>query len=240
MTVKNFYNKDKGRLYVLHFPGTGMEYEDSRHIIADTLMLKFSVSEDIEIISVMDEPCWKHSILRKQCENNGIKILNPAINEKNWNNTKKIDYILEALRQTKKQYCLILDGRDVQICASLDNEFIEKFKRFGKPIVYNGTPNAYPPVVIEPIQEVIAIKGKQKYLNAGVCLGERDSLINFYLKAADINKRNPDNHSEQMIIRMARKNFPEYATHDTNNDIFRIIHAYDTKMIEVIDGYVLV
>ena len=128
MTVKNFYNKDGGRLYVLHFPGTGMEFEDTRHIIADTLLLKFSLSEDIEIISVMDKPCWNHSILRKQCENNNVEILNPAIDEKNWNNTKKIGYILEALQQTKKQLCLILDGRDVQICADLGDEFIGKFK----------------------------------------------------------------------------------------------------------------
>ena len=142
MTVKNFYNKDGSRLYVLHFPGTGMDFEDSRHIITDTLLLKFKVSEDIGIISVMDKPCWEHSILRKQCETNGVEILNPAIDEKSWNNTKKIDYILEALQQTKKQYCLILDGRDVQICADLDSEFIEKFKSFGRPIVYNGTPNA--------------------------------------------------------------------------------------------------
>lgn len=240
MSVKNFYNSNQDKLYILHFPGTGMESEDSQHIIAETLKLKFNVSEDIAIISVMDEQCWKRSILREQCENNNIEILNPAINEKNWNNTKKIDYILEALKQTKKHYCLILDGRDVQICASLDNEFIEKFKCFGKPIVYNGTPNAYPPVVIESIQEVIAIKGKQKYLNAGVCVGERNSLIKFYTKAAEINKKYPDNHSEQMIIRMTRKKYPDFATHDSNNNIFRIIHEYDTKTVNLDDGYLLI
>ena len=217
-----------------------MEFEDGRHIIIDTLLLKFKVSENIGIISVMDKPCWEHSILRKQCENNDIKILNPAINEKNWNNTKKIDYILKAIQNTKKQYYLILDGRDVQICANLDEEFIEKFKNFGKPIVYNGTPNAYPPVVIESVQEIIDIKGKQKYLNAGVCIGKREALIEFYEKAADINRQNPNNHSEQLIIRMARKKHPELATHDSNNDIFRIVHAYDTKILKVDDGYTLI
>lgn len=240
MTVKNFYNKDGGRLYVLHFPGTGMEFEDTRHIIADTLLLKFSLSEDIEIISVMDKPCWNHSILRKQCENNNVEILNPAIDEKNWNNTKKIGYIFEALQQTKKQLCLILDGRDVQICADLGDEFIGKFKSFDRPIVYNGTPCAYPHVAIESIQEVLSVKGRQKYLNAGVCIGERNALYKFYTKAAEINRQNPDNRSEQMIIRLARKKYPEYATHDAGNDIFRIVHAYDTKVNECHDGYVLI
>lgn len=240
MTVRNFYNKDGERLYVLHFPGSGMKYEDAKKIIADTQELEFTVSSDISIISTMTKDYWSDSILKKQCDKNGVEIINPAINESNWNNTKKIGYILEALDAAGTKYCLILDGRDVQICRNLDSTFIEKFKTLGYPIIYNGTPNAYPDAVVEPIQETIRIKGKQKYLNAGVCVGEREVLRDFYTKAAEINAENPNNHSEQLIIRKTRKKYPALAGWDSDNRIFRIIHTYDTKVVELDDGYMLI
>lgn len=240
MTIRNFYNKDGEHLYVLHFPGNGMTYEDAKKIIADTQELEFTVSSDISIISTMTKDYWNDSILKKQCDKNGVEIINPAINESDWNNTKKIGYILEALDTIDTSYCLILDGRDVQICNNLDDSFIEKFKALGYPIIYNGTPNAYPNVVVESIQETICIKGKQKYLNAGVCIGEREALKDFYAKAAQINVENPNNHSEQLIIRKTRKKYPTLAGWDSDNRIFRIIHTYDTKAVALDDGYMLI
>lgn len=240
MSSKSFYNKDGEKLYVLHFPGSGMESEDSKRIIADTRELKFTVADNIEIISPMNEECWNDSILREQCEHNNVEIINPALNETGWNNTKKIDYILEALDMTDAEYCLILDGRDVQICNDLDDEFIEKYKSLGFPVLYNGTPAAYPKAIIESIQELMRIKGKQKYLNAGVCIGTREALKDFYQYAAEINRKNPNNNSEQLIIRKTRKLHPDLAGHDTDNKIFRIIHTYDTVVADVEDGYILI
>lgn len=76
-----------------------------------------------------------------------------------------------------------MDGRDVIFVNNLDNTFIDKYVCFNKPIVYNGTPVAYPKIPIEPLQELLQIKGKQKFLNAGVCIGEKNALIDFYTQA---------------------------------------------------------
>ena len=55
----------------------------------------------------------------------------------------------------------------------LNDDFINKYKELNKPIIYNGTPVAYPYTVIEPIQELMSIKRKQKFLNAEVCIREK-------------------------------------------------------------------
>ena len=112
----------------------------------------------------------------------------------------------------------------------LNDDFINKYKELNKPIIYNGTPVAYPHTVIEPIQELMSIKGKQKFLNAGICIGEKNALIKFYSKAEELNKQKINNHSEQYIIRTIRNLYPNLARHDSENKIFRIVHQFDTKI----------
>jgi hypothetical protein len=233
MSNKNYLNKDKNPLYVLHFPGTGFYgFED---ILKDNLTRKFTVHEDISIISIMDSTCYASSPIRTQCENNNITLFNSAINEENWDNTLKIKYILESLEQVTTKYCLIIDGRDAVISHDLDEEFIEKYKSLNIPIVYNGTPTIYPQVPLEPIQEIVKISGKQKFINAGVCIGDVDSLKEFYLKAQEVNDAYPNNSSEQIIIRRTRRLLPNLCSQDSNNLIFRIIHEYDTVAKEIND-----
>ena len=55
----------------------------------------------------------------------------------------------------------------------LNDDFINKYKELNKPIIYNGTSVTYPHTVIEPIQELMSIKGKQKFLNAGYVLEKK-------------------------------------------------------------------
>lgn len=235
---KKYYNQNKEPLYVLHFPGTGLDGHE--FIIEDNLNRKISVSDELSIISIMNYECEKHSFVKKQLDNNNIPLYNTAIYERQWNNVLKIKHILKSLEQIKTKYCLIIDGRDVVICNNLDNEFIAKYKSLEKPIIFNGTPISHPNMPIEPIQDLIKIKGKQKYLNAGVAIGETKILKIFYSKAYEISQKNPDNHSEQMIIRMARQKNPELAGHDSENSIFRIVHECDTRIQEFDNGYILI
>lgn len=231
MSQINYYNKNEEQLYILHFPGTGINGHE--YIIENNLKRKINISNNLSIISIMDKTCWEASPVRKQCEFNNISLYNPALNCTSWNNTLKINYILKCLEVIDTEYVLIVDGRDVIFVNNLDDTLIDKYKTFGVPIVYNGTPVAYPKKYVESLQEIINIKGKQKYLNAGVCLGTKKALTEFYTKASKINKEHSSNKSEQYIIRLTRKLYPELATHDSENKIFRIVHQYDTTITEV-------
>lgn len=227
MSNKNYLNKDGEQLYVLHFPGSGMEGHE--YIIEQNLDREIVVSNNLSIISIMDKKCWETSPIRIQCEKNNIPLYNTALKEKNWNNTVKIKHVLQCLEQITTDYVLIVDGRDVIFVNDLDDSFIEKYKDLGKPIIYNGTPIAYPSnVVIEPLSELLNIKGKQRYLNAGVCIGEKEALKDFYQKAEEIRKTMDDNRSEQLIIRKTKLKNSDLVWHDTENKIFRIVHKFDT------------
>ena len=230
MSNKSYLNKDGEQLYVLHFPGTGIEGHE--YIIEQELDREIVVSANLSIISIMDKKCWDTSPVRIQCEKNNIPLYNTALDEREWNNTIKINHILNCLEQITTDYVLIVDGRDVIFVNDLDDNFIEKYKQFNKPIIYNGTPVSYPNnVIIEPLNELLNIKGKQRYLNAGVCIGERETLKEFYQKA-EIEKRNvdEDNRSEQLLIRKTKVKNPHLVWHDTDNKIFRIVHKFDTTI----------
>ena len=234
----NYVNKDGEILHVLHFPGHGLG--DFIHIIDINKKRKFTILPDISIISTMNRSCWESSPIKYQCELNSITIYNTALREAEWNNTLKIDHILRCLDQISTQYALLVDGRDVVITADLDEKFIEKFKKFNKPILYNGTPAAYPKVAIEPLEELFQIRGKQKFLNAGVCFGEVEALKTFYARCAEISAKLPDNKSEQLIVRMARQEMKELVAIDHVNELFRICHPYDTVIKEESDKIILI
>lgn len=234
----NYVNKQSNRLYILHFPGHGLG--DFLNIIDDNMDRHITISSDISIISTMNRHCWETSPIKDQCARNNIPICNTALEEKDWSNPLKIKHSLICLEQATTEYALLVDGRDVVIVQDLDDEFIEKFKKFNKPILYNGTPAAYPKVPIEPLEELFQIRGKQKFLNAGVCFGEVEALKTFYTRCAEISATLPDNKSEQLIVRMARQEMKDLVAIDHNNELFRICHPYDTVIKEYDEKLVLI
>jgi hypothetical protein len=231
MSCKNYLNANGEILYVIHFPGTGAESHEN--IIEDNLNREFSISDKISIISIMNESAYEDSILRTQCDKNNIKIYNTALDEENWSNPLKIKHVLQSIELVDTEYVLVLDGRDVVISHDLDDEFIEKYLAFNKPIVYNGTPAMYPSVSIEPLQDILKIKGKQKFINAGVCIGTKEAIKTFYSKAYEIRSEYSSTKSEQLLIRMTARHLPNLVTHDSENKIFRICHSRDTVVKEV-------
>ncbi|NDO50755.1 hypothetical protein FMM75_15605 [Lachnospiraceae bacterium MD335] len=238
MSSKNYYNAENNPLYILHFPGHGLK--DFMHIIDDNIDREIVVGDDISIISTMNQHCWEGSPVREQCEKNHIPIYNTALEEVEWSNPLKIKHAMICLNKVATKYALILDGRDVVLVRDMADEFIEKFKKFGKPILYNGTPVAFPKEPVEPLAELFQIRGKQKFLNAGVCFGEVEALKTFYARCAEISAKLPDNKSEQLIVRMARQEMKDLVAIDHNNELFRICHPYDTVIKEYDEKLVLI
>lgn len=226
----NYYNAEEKPLYVLHFPGTG--FAGHQKMIQAGMDRKFKISDQLSLISVMNRSCYENSILAKQCARNQLPLYNTALEETRWDNTVKIRHILQCLNQIETEYALILDGRDTLIVNDLTDAFMEQYLSFEAPIIYNATPAPYPDTVIESLRELLSIRGRHKYLNAGVCIGDKESLISFYTKAETIRQTRSDNHSEQLIIRLARKQNPNLAGIDSENRLFRIIHQYDTTFKE--------
>lgn len=227
-----YLNKDKEALYILHFPGNGIS--SNLNILEDNLNREIKMSDKLSIISIMDKKCFDISYVAKQCEKNNIKIYNTALDISKWNNTLKISHILNCLQEIDTEYVLILDGRDTCIVNDLNDDFIKKYLSFDVPIVFNGTPFAYPKCTIETLQELLTMNGIHKFLNAGVCVGTRTALIEFYTKAAVINKNHAYNNSEQYIIRLCKMENSDCVKVDSECKLFRIIHQTDTD-IKIVD-----
>lgn len=226
MSNRKYINKAGDELYAVHFPGDNTEILD--RFVEYELTRKIKVNDNISMISIMNRECWNHSPLRKQCQLNDIPLYNLAINQTNWNNTIKINYIIECLKLINTEYAFISDGRDVILVNDFDDKFIEKYKEFGKPILYNATPNSFP-IIVEDINSIIHVKGNHKFLNAGVCFGRREELITFYTAALELTKFSIDRNSEQEFIRQAYARHRDIVTYDSESKLFMNVHHGDSN-----------
>lgn len=226
-----WYNKDGDRLYILHFPGDGMANFGERFVRWEANR-NFKISKDLSIISIMTKDYWEDSPLRKQCDLNGVNIYNSALEAANWNNTMKIDFILECLDQVATPYVIICDGRDVVICNDLDDKFIETYKKQAFPVMYNSTIFRYPDIAVENMFDMLSQPGEFKYFNAGVCIGDVKHLKAFYRLCKKYNKQLTNNTSEQLVLRTARAYGDKYKTIgiDSYSQLFRTLHTKDNDL----------
>jgi hypothetical protein len=192
----------------------------------------FKISKDLSIISIMTNDYWEDSPLRRQCDLNGVKIYNSALEATNWNNTMKIDFILECLDQVTTPYVIICDGRDVVICNDLDDKFIETYKKQAFPVMYNSTIFRYPDIAVESMFDMLSQPGEFKYFNAGVCVGDVENLKAFYRLCKKYNKKLANNTSEQLVLRTARAYGDKYKTIgiDSYSQLFRTLHTKDNDL----------
>lgn len=227
---------DKKSIRIVHAPGA-LNAKAEKEGFYDDLSLNIKVSNNLSIVSIMNEPCKNKSYIYKQCLNNNIDLIipNSTYNIKTkWKNTYKIDGILEALNKIKTDYVLILDGKDVKIVGDLDDEFLDLFLEFKKDIIFNGNEHPWPGELLE---NEIGIEYANTmlyfitpFINAGVCIGKRDKLIKFYKECKDYIEKNNVNEqdfpSEQLVVRNVASKSDVSVGVDTYLKIFSLYSKY--------------
>lgn len=193
--------------------------------------LKIIITKELSIISVMNNECYNASFLVKQCNINKIDLIIPRctfdIKKEEWKNPTKIMAIVETLKKIDTEYVLILDGADTCILNDLDNDFIKHFKEFNCDILFNSQVFPFP---------LNQLKGNNDYLNAGVCLGEKESLLKFYSECLnhieDVYLLRNGSPSEQYII----KKVVGYIDLKVKVDIENKLFTYNSNSIRKVAG----
>ncbi len=206
-------------VYIGHFQGDVMK--KYTEIIEEFSKVKINISPRISVITNYTNK--DEAITALQLENSCMPYIN-ACGEFNgrWTNIEKIQNYVNALEQTVSEYSLLVDGYDVLFFKDIDDNFIEKFQKFGKKILFNATKNNYPNFEIDTVENRDSL-GEFKYLNAGVVFGKTEDLLAFYKEVLEKTKdntiRNPWN-SEQLFVRIV-SNGKEYVSFDNECILFQ-------------------
>jgi len=120
---------------------------------------------------------------------------------KPWNGAiDKFIYFNEEIRllDIKEKYILFVDSRDVLMYKDL-NEIKTKFEKYYPDcnLLFNGETNCYPNPSLKdnyPNQDK-----KYKYLNAGMCIGRTDFILEFFSKISKYFVDYEKNWSEQGV-----------------------------------------
>lgn len=100
-----------------------------------------------------------------------------------WNNYLKFAFNIQACRETRAKYVMGCDAHDVILLSSPD-EILERFLSFNCKLLFNAERYFYPNVP-EPIAQEWRQFEEQHYsgfpyLNAGIWIGERDFVLDFF------------------------------------------------------------
>jgi hypothetical protein len=210
--LRTFVNKQYSPINIFHFPGTASNFKE----YWVELLEKKSTFNGVENLTIITFATNEdESPLISQLKRNGVKYINAVNTEKDWVNTQKIQYLLDALKQVNTDYVLILDGYDVVI-QNLDG-ILEKFNRLKYRIIFNATHNNYPEMEIDKIPNRERM-GEFCYLNAGACIGYKEDIKRFYEEVLEIQDKveNPNN-SEQLLVRTV---FAKYSDKEDNDFVF--------------------
>ena len=199
MIFKNFNNELPN---ILHFQGRSIIMNQTfNKQVDDTLQSKFEgFPDNLTVITTFTNK--DQSPLVYQLENNNVPYINSYKEEYGpFIMTDKIKYIVNALKEVKTEYVLILDGYDVLI-QSFEN-ILERFKEYNTKMLFNASKNNYPVVVLDrmPFRDYI---GQFNCFNAGCAIGYTKDFLDFYSDAEELMNMegffNPYN-SEQFILR---------------------------------------
>ena len=210
--------------YICH--AFGRTFTRANYILENNFNNKIKINPDITLVSPMNEYCYKNSYLVKQLNLNDIPVMKSNkifyINEADWNNTFKIEAIIEILEKTTTEFAVVLDGKDTCIIKDLDNNFINDFKKYNADIVYNSMAERYPNIRLDGEQSLT--NTNHCYINAGLCIGYTDKLLDFYKEClANINNTVngwDDKPSEQYIVRYTAINSSVIVKCDYNKTLF--------------------
>lgn len=219
-----YYSHSKYPIMIGHFAGQSKNI--SKDILEEGKKTKFYKPFNVEIISIITRSYLGSdgTALDYQLRLNKIDYLNPAKNYIwKWNNAKKVGFIIKALKKTKQPYALILDGADVCIMSDLSG-IVDRFKTYGKDIIFNATIWAYPKMEIDHVKNREQY-GKYCHLNAGCCIGKTDALLKFYTEVQKVIKADKcKNPSEQYYVRQVFDKHQDTVFFDYDCRIFQIWH----------------
>ena len=213
-------------ILIAHFPGQSRTIENNLKIINEAINRKVHIPDNITIVSPITDDTLQSSPLAIQLKNNGTEYINPLLGKKViWRPHEKLKYVLEGLKEVKTEYSLIMDGNDSVIMADLDT-LIEKYKTYDKEIMYNATCWRYPQTNVDYVENRYQY-GIYNYLNAGICIGKTEPLIEFYQEAwdlAELDGKNPYHQSEQWYIRKIFDKHQDTVFFDYECRFFQIWH----------------
>lgn len=204
---------------IYHFPGlTRKNFIDSLTYLNNTLCPK--IPDNIQIVTV-GSIAREFYVLLDQLRRFDIPFINTAEDYFGyWDNTMKIDFILQGLDLCTKPYILVLDAIDVLIgdCSNIINKL--KLNYPDKKAIYNASKNVYPTKLIEVIKDIGSL-GEWCYLNAGVCIGELEYLKYMYNEAKEYKKIYKTELAEQALIRMVYHNNQDKIGIDNKRVLFK-------------------
>lgn len=212
--------------YVLHLPGRGKKK-------LGTFLDRWeqvSVNKDVTVVTIATPDVIDNCVLIKQLKESNIQFINGSDYVELYHQWKKVDKLpmmCAALERVTTPYVLIMDANDAIITNNIDEEFIEKWKEFDSPLVYNSSEYLYPKIFPHP-KEVYydAFLYSQHYLNAGVAFGETWFAKKFYEEAFSQSNRSEylPFDSEQYYVRIAWVKFNEMKL-DIHSKLFLLSHG---------------
>ena len=219
-----YYSHSNHPIMIGHFAGQSRVI--SKDILEEGKHTKFFKPFNVEIISIITHNYLGNddTTLDYQLRLNNIDYLNPAKNYIwKWNNSKKVGFIIKALKKTKTEYALIMDGADVCVMSDL-TDIVERFKTYDKDIIFNATIWAYPKVEIDNVENRQQY-GKYCHLNAGCCIGKTKALLEFYTEVQKVIKADKSkNPSEQYYVRQVFDRHKDTVFFDYDCRIFQVWH----------------
>ena len=150
--------------------------------------------------------------------------------EPNWRGWgTKLLFAAETCRElVDYTHILFLDGRDVILLAGPD-EVMERYYQLDHPWVYGAQDSIWP--ISSPFgpEDYPPCDSRYRYLNGGMCLGERKHMERYYRQWTDDISEGV--HSEQLwMATRFLENYPEAIKLDNDCELFQCVTGWWCKI----------
>lgn len=171
------------------------------------------------------------SIVSRQCaEEPQVKAVNDILQYHGYRHIQHIDdvwigfvskllhYIDVCKELTDFTHLMLMDARDVVVLAGPD-EVMERYFAFNHPWVYNAEPFIWSPGSFQP-EDYPPCDTPYRYMNAGVCIGERDHMAQHFAKWTSGGVGYPKTDQDWMAARYL-EGYPDAIKLDNNCELFQ-------------------
>jgi hypothetical protein len=145
---------------------------------------------------------------------------------KKWNNIHKISLIIDYLKSNQTDYVLSMDSSDVVVFCL--GEIIEKFLLKNCDILFNAEINCWPK---DYSDEKKWFREPFCYLNAGACIGKKESMLKFYSECLSFVK--VEDYSEQKIVKQNFYKWYPKILIDDNCSIFQTLNGTTEDILHI-------